>query len=124
MPVVTPPLKAILANVVASWHTLKSYSRTLLITRSHSEGAGNDNISNLSSLEEQGQELPQITKDNGTILGLQNFIRGAHRSATSSTRQGTADASWEINTIATLDSTASLDYHSQVQAIYCIESRQ
>lgn len=122
MPVVTPPLKTVLANVVASWHSIKNYSRTRLFTRSPSKTSNSDNTSDLSTPKKQRQDLPQILKGNGTIPGLQTFIRRAYYSSATSNQQSAPMTSWETNTVATLDSTVNLDYHSQVKAIYSVDA--
>lgn len=117
MPAMVLPLKALVSSVLATWNTIKIYSRS---HGSRDRNLGSESTVELSHMKEHGGQLPQAPKGSGTISGLRTFIRRAYRSTIASEQRSAPMT--DTTTFVTLESVdVNRDYHDQLKAMHSVE---
>lgn len=94
MPVLTAPLKTLIAGMVSSWHSIRQYSQ-IVLSRTDRDPKG------------RCDQLPEIP--GGNMSGLRTFIRRFHRSNVQSTPMS------DLSHFVSLESDADWDYHGQLR---------
>ncbi|TRX93716.1 hypothetical protein FHL15_005392 [Xylaria flabelliformis] len=97
MPIITMPLKSLLAQTISSWNSAKKFSRSL--------------ISRLDKKEpnKHEEQLPRIP--GGTLSGLRTFIRKLHASTP------TSIPTIEFTNFEILTSETDQDYHEHLRGL-------
>ncbi|KAI1632376.1 hypothetical protein F4809DRAFT_656422 [Biscogniauxia mediterranea] len=100
MPVITAPLKILIAKMISSWHSIKQYSRTILSSTDRDP-------------RERCGQLPEIP--GGGMSGLRTFIRRCHRSNVQSTPMS------YLSHFVSLESDTDWDYHGQLRDLCSVD---